>query len=167
MIWFTHVLIMTCYFDVTYKDVKGQSMKETTASLLEQLQIETFHCAGQAFQSTMRLSPFHAQPFGFVNGGVYLAYGEALAGMASNAILAQELTSNKDNIDLDSAKEKVAVGQSITANHVRPKRCNGYVVARGQLLHKGGRNHVWTINIFDEEDQLLSHMTVTNSIINL
>ncbi|WP_127068573.1 MULTISPECIES: PaaI family thioesterase [unclassified Veillonella] len=142
-------------------------MKETTASLLEQLQIETFHCAGQAFQSTMRLSPFHAQPFGFVNGGVYLAYGEALAGMASNAILAQELTSNKDNIDLDSAKEKVAVGQSITANHVRPKRCNGYVVARGQLLHKGGRNHVWTINIFDEEDQLLSHMTVTNSIINL
>lgn len=142
-------------------------MKETTASLLEQLQIETFHCAGQAFQSTMKLSPFHAQPFGFVNGGVYLAYGEALAGMASNAILAQELTSNKDNIDLDSAKEKVAVGQSITANHVRPKRCNGYVVARGQLLHKGGRNHVWSINIFDEEDQLLSHMTVTNSIVNL
>ena len=63
-------------------------MKET--SLLEQLQIETFHCAGQAFQSTMRLSSFHAQPFGFVNGGVYLAYGEALAGMASNAILATE-----------------------------------------------------------------------------
>ena len=142
-------------------------MRETIASLLEQLQIETFHCAGQAFQSTMRLSPFHAQPFGFVNGGVYLAYGEALAGMASNAILAQELTSNKDNIDLDSAKEKVAVGQSITANHVRPKRCNGYVVARGQLLHKGGRNHVWSINIFDEEDQLLSHLTVTNSIVTI
>lgn len=142
-------------------------MKEITASLLEQLQIETFHCAGQGFQSTMRLSPFHAQPFGFVNGGVYLAYGEALAGMASNAILAQELTSNKDNIDLDSAKKKVAVGQSITANHVRAKRCNGYVIARGQLLHKGGRNHVWTINIFDEEDQLLSHLTVTNSIVNL
>lgn len=147
--------------------MKGHSMKETRTSLLEQLQIETFHCAGQAFQSTMRLSSFHAQPFGFVNGGVYLAYGEVLAGMASNAILAQELTSNKDNIDLDSAKEKVAVGQSITANHVRPKRCNGYVVARGQLLHKGGRNHVWTINIFDEEDQLLSHMTVTHSIVNL
>lgn len=142
-------------------------MKETTASLLEQLQIETFHCAGRDFQSTMRLSSFHAQPFGFVNGGVYLAYGEALAGMASNAILAQEFTSSKDNIDLDSAKQTVAVGQSITANHVRAKRCNGYVIARGQLLHKGGRNHVWTINIFDEEDQLLSHLTVTNSIVNL
>lgn len=142
-------------------------MKETTASLLEQLQIETFHCAGQAFHSTMKLSPFHAQPFGFVNGGVYLAYGEALAGMASNAILAQESTSNKDNIDLDSATEKVAVGQSVTANHVKAKRCGGYVVARGQLLHQGRRNHVWTINIFDEEDQLLSHMTVTNSIVTI
>lgn len=142
-------------------------MKETRTSLLEQLQIETFHCAGQAFQSIMKLSSFHAQPFGFVNGGVYLAYGEALAGMASNAILAQEITSSKNNIELGSAKQKVAVGQSITANHVRPKRCNGYVVARGQLLHKGGRNHVWTINIFDEEDQLLSHLTVTNSIVTI
>lgn len=156
--------------------MKGHSMKETTASLLEQLQIETFHCAGRAFQSTMRLSPFHAQPFGFVNGGVYLAYGEALAGMASNAILAQETTKPRENGRESaklmengeaSAKQRVAVGQSVTANHVRPKRCEGYVVARGQLLHKGGRNHVWSINIFDEEDQLLSHMTVTNSIVNL
>lgn len=140
-------------------------MKET--SLLEQLQIETFHCAGQAFQSTMKLSAFHAQPFGFVNGGVYLAYGEALAGMASNAILAQESTFSKDSVDLGSGKLNIAVGQSITANHVRPKRCEGYVVARGQLLHKGGRNHVWLINIFDETDQLLSHITVTNSILTV
>ena len=137
-------------------------------SLLEQLQIETFHCAGQAFQSTMKLSSFHAQPFGFVNGGVYLAYGEALAGMASNAILAQEMLAPSDSCaGLEPIRQRVAVGQSIMAHHVRPKRCDGYVVARGQLLHKGGRNHVWTINIFDEIDRLLSHMTVTNSIINI
>ena len=141
-------------------------MKET--SLLEQLQIETFHCAGQAFQSTMRLSSFHAQPFGFVNGGVYLAYGEVLAGMASNAILAQEMFAPSNScVGSEPIKQRVAVGQSITANHVKPKRCEGYVVARGQLLHKGGRNHVWTINIFDETDRLLSHMTVTNSIIKV
>ena len=137
-------------------------------SLLEQLQIETFHCVEQAFLSTMKLSSFHAQPFGFVNGGVYLAYGEALAGMASNAILAQEITTaSESNTGLECIKQRVAVGQSVTANHVKSKRCDGYVVARGQLLHKGGRNHVWTINFFDEEDQLLSHMTVTNSIINI
>lgn len=140
-------------------------MKKT--SLLEQLQIETFHCTEQAFQSTMKLSSFHAQPFGFVNGGVYLAYGEVLAGMASNAILAQDSTSSNESVDLGSAEQKVAVGQSIMANHVKPKRCEGYVEARGQLLHKGSRNHVWMINIFDETDQLLSHMTVTNSIINV
>lgn len=143
-------------------------MKETTASLLEQLQIETFHCAGQAFQSTMKLSPFHAQPFGFVNGGVYLAYGEALAGMASNALLAQEMTApSESGTGSEPIKQRVAVGQSVTANHVKAKRCDGYVVARGQLLHNGGRNHVWMISIFDEMDQLLSHMTVTNSIINM
>ena len=133
-------------------------MKETTASLLEQLQIETFHCTGQAFQSTMRLSSFHAQPFGFVNGGVYLA----------NAILATEGNASSTHSSDDGiGNKRVAVGQSITANHVKAKRSEGYVVARGQLLHKGGRNHVWSINIFDEEDQLLSHMTVTNSIINV
>ena len=141
-------------------------MKET--SLLEQLQIETFHCTEQAFQSTMKLSSFHAQPFGFVNGGMYLAYGEALAGMASNAILAQEMLAPSNSCaGSEPIKQRVAVGQSITANHVKPKRCEGYVVARGQLLHKGGRNHVWMINIFDETDQLLSHMTVTNSIIKV
>ena len=84
-------------------------MKET--SLLEQLQIETFYCTQQAFQSTMKLSSFHAQPFGFVNGGVYLAYGEALAGMASNAILAQESTSSNKSVDLDSSEQKVAVNR--------------------------------------------------------
>ena len=141
-------------------------MKET--SLLEQLQIETFHCTEQAFQSTMKLSSFHAQPYGFVNGGVYLAYGEALAGMASNAILATERNASSPNSSSNGmGNKRVAVGQSVTANHVRSKRCNGYVVARGQLLHQGGRNHVWMINIFDETDQLLSHMTVTNSIINV
>lgn len=141
-------------------------MKET--SLLEQLQIETFHCTEQAFQSTMKLSPFHAQPFGFVNGGVYLAYGEVLAGMASNAILAQEMLAPSNSCaGSEPIKQRVAVGQSITANHVKPKRCEGYVVARGQLLHQGKRNHVWMINIFDETDQLLSHMTVTNSIIKV
>ena len=141
-------------------------MKET--SLLEQLQIETFHCTEQAFQSTMKLSSFHAQPFGFVNGGVYLAYGEALAGMASNVILAQEMLAPSNSCaGSEPIKQRVAVGQSITANHVKPKRCEGYVVARGQLLHKGSRNHVWMINIFDETDRLLSHMTVTNSIINI
>lgn len=141
-------------------------MKET--SLLEQLQIETFYCTQQAFQSTMKLSSFHAQPFGFVNGGVYLAYGEVLAGMASNAILATEGNASSTHSSDDGiGNKRVAVGQSITANHVKAKRSEGYVVARGQLLHKGGRNHVWSINIFDEEDQLLSHMTVTNSIINV
>ena len=141
-------------------------MKKT--SLLEQLQIETFHCTEQAFQSTMKLSPFHAQPFGFVNGGVYLAYGEVLAGMASNAILAQEMLAPSNSCaGSEPIKQRVAVGQSITANHVKPKRCEGYVVARGQLLHQGKRNHVWMINIFDETDQLLSHMTVTNSIIKV
>lgn len=143
-------------------------MNDDTASLLEQLHMESFHLSGLSFQSTMKLSAFHAQPFGFVNGGVYLAYGEALAGMASNAILATDETNALGNSSGDSiGKQRVAVGQSITANHVKAKRCEGYVVARGQLLHKGGRNHVWMISIFDEEDQLLSHMTVTNSIINV
>lgn len=141
---------------------------KTGISLLEQLQIDTFHYTGQAFQSRMKLSAFHAQPFGFVNGGVYLAYGEALAGMASNAILATEETNPLGNSSEDSiGKQRVAVGQFITANHVKAKRCDGFVVARGQLLHQGGRNHVWMISIFDEKDQLLSHMTVTNSIINV
>lgn len=79
------------------------------------------------FSSKMILSDFHAQPHGFLNGGASLALAEITAGMASNAI---------------GSSQYFALGQSISANHLNSKKCEGFVNACGLLLKNGKRNHV-------------------------
>ena len=74
------------------------------------------------FTSKMILSDFHAQPHGFLNGGASLALAEITAGMASNAI---------------GSGQYFALGQSINANHLNPKKCEGFVNVHGLLLTFG------------------------------
>ena len=101
------------------------------------------------FSSKMILSDFHAQPHGFLNGGASLALAEITAGMASNAI---------------GSGQYFALGQSINANHLNPKKCEGFVNARGLLLKNGKHNHVWEIKITDENETLLKGYTVAKLI---
>ena len=98
----------------------------------------------------MILSDFHAQPHGFLNGGASLALAEITAGMASNAI---------------GSGQYFALGQSINANHLNPKKCEGFVNARGLLLKNGKHNHVWEIKITDENETLISQITVVNALV--
>ena len=58
-----------------------------------------------------------------------------------------------------------ALGQSISANHLNPKKCEGFVNARGLLLKNGKRNHVWEIKITDENETLISQITVVNALV--
>lgn len=102
------------------------------------------------FISQMKLNDFHAQPQGFLNGGATLAFCEITAGMASNQLI---------------ATHEFAVGQTITANHLHPKKAQGFVIAKGQLLRKGRHTHVWEIKVTDEKEQLIAQVTVVNAIV--
>ena len=102
-------------------------------------------------EAKMNLTQFHDQTFGYLHGGATIAFGETVAGYASN---------QKIN------KGQVTVGQTITANHMKPKKIEGYILAKGKLMHKGKTSHVWSIEMFDENNVLISHMTITNVIIS-
>ena len=39
-------------------------------------------------------------------------------------------------------KNQIAVGQTITANHMKPKKIEGYIIAKGKLIHMGKKSHV-------------------------
>ena len=119
-------------------------------SLVEQLTIEYVRCTETGLESRMKLGPFHAQPFGYLNGGATIAFCEAIAGMASNEI---------------ERGEYLGPGQSVTAHHVRPKKAEGTVTAIGELLHRGKRSHVWSIRVVDEEDRLISQVTFVKALI--
>lgn len=120
-------------------------------NLIEGLNIEYIQVDESTLEAKMNLTEFHDQTFGYLHGGATIAFGETIGGYASN----KKIDANK-----------VAVGQSITANHIKPKKIAGYILAKGKLLHRGTTTHVWSIEMVDENGALISYLTVTNAIID-
>ena len=121
-------------------------------NLIEALQIEKPHMTSDTTcVAKMNLGDFHKQPQGYLNGGATLAFAEIVAGMMSNELI---------------GADKFGVGQSITANHVRPTRCEGSLTAHGTLLVKGKTSHVWRFDMKDDAERLISQVTVTLAIVD-
>ncbi|MBS7053256.1 MAG: PaaI family thioesterase [Veillonella sp.] len=121
-------------------------------NLIESLQIEKPHMTSDTTCiAKMNLGDFHKQPQGYLNGGATLAFAEIVAGMMSNELI---------------GADKFGVGQSVTANHLRPVRCEGALTAYGTLLVKGKISHVWRFDMLDDAERLISQVTVTLSIVD-
>lgn len=121
-------------------------------NLIEALQIEKPRMTSESTcVAKMNLGDFHKQPQGYLNGGATLAFAEIVAGMMSNELIGDD---------------KFGVGQSITANHLRPVRCEGSLTAHGTLLVKGKTSHVWRFDMKDDAERLISQVTVTLAIVD-
>ena len=121
-------------------------------NLIESSQIEKPHMTSETTcVAKMNLGDFHKQPQGYLNGGATLAFAEIAAGMMSNELI---------------GADKFGVGQSITANHLRPVRCEGSLTAHGTLLVKGKTSHVWRFDMKDDAERLISQVTVTLAIVD-
>mgnify|MGYP001086946151 CR=1 FL=1 len=91
------------------------------------------------------------QPYGLLHGGASVVLAETLGSVGSHFIV-------KD-------QGKAAVGVEVNANHVRSVR-SGWVYGQANLVHKGGKMHVWSIEIKDEEDRLVCTSRLTVMIIS-
>ena len=121
-------------------------------NLIEALQIEKPRMTSESTcVAKMNLGDFHKQPQGYLNGGATLAFAEIAAGMMSNELIGDD---------------KFGVGQSITANHLRPVRCEGSLTAHGTLMVKGKTSHVWRFDMKDDAERLISQITVTLAIVD-
>ena len=121
-------------------------------NLIEALQIEKpYMTSDTTCVAKMNLGDFHKQPQGYLNGGATLAFAEIAAGMMSNEFI---------------GADKFGVGQSITANHLRPVRCEGSLTAHGTLLVKGKTSNVWRFDMKDDAERLISQVTVTLAIVD-
>ncbi len=124
----------------------------SSRNLTDSLNIEYIRVLGDKLEAKMNLTWFHSQPFGYLHGGATIAFGETVAGYASQQKI---------------ANDQAAVGQTITANHLQPKTITGYIMAKGKLLQQGRNSHVWMMEMTDENNAVIAYMTVTNAIINL
>ena len=120
-------------------------------TMIEALQIDNVELTGPVSgRAIMHLNEYHAQPQGYLNGGATLAFGEILSGLLSNQLI---------------EFNQFAVGQSVTASHLRPMKAQGNLIAEGQLLLKGKTSHVWRFDMYDENHRLISQVTVTCVIV--
>lgn len=87
------------------------------------------------------------QPYGMLHGGASVVLAETLGSIGSHFLV-------KDD-------GKSAVGVEVNANHVKSIR-QGWVYGEAQIVHKGGKLHVWSIEIKNEEGELIctSRLTV-------
>jgi 1,4-dihydroxy-2-naphthoyl-CoA hydrolase len=90
------------------------------------------------------------QPFGLLHGG-------------ANVVLAESLGSVASNLVIDSSKFH-AVGQEISANHLRSAR-SGRVTGTARPVYIGGRSQVWDIQILDQAGKLTCVSRLTMAVI--
>jgi uncharacterized protein (TIGR00369 family) len=90
------------------------------------------------------------QPMGVLHGGASVALAETVGSTAAN-------------LCVDPARE-VCLGQEINANHLRPVSA-GWVTATARPLHRGGRSHVWQIEIRDEHERLVCVSRLTMAVV--
>jgi 1,4-dihydroxy-2-naphthoyl-CoA hydrolase len=82
-----------------------------------------------------------------LHGGASVVLAETLGSIGSHFLV-------KDD-------GKSAVGVEVNANHVKSIR-QGWVYGEAQIVHRGGKLHVWSIEIKNEEGELIctSRLTV-------
>ena len=90
------------------------------------------------------------QPYGLLHGGASVVLAETLGSVGSHFLVADQ--------------GKAAVGIEVNANHIRGVR-SGWVHGEAKLIHRGGKMHVWNIEIKDDKERLVCTSRLTVMII--
>jgi uncharacterized protein (TIGR00369 family) len=100
----------------------------------------------------MQLTPQMTQPFGVLHGGASAALAETLGSVAAN-------------FTVDQTKYR-CVGQSITANHIRPVPVDGsYVTGIARAAQLGEQRQVWEIELKRADGRRFCVSTLTMAVV--
>jgi 1,4-dihydroxy-2-naphthoyl-CoA hydrolase len=113
------------------------------------LGMEVVDCGDDWLRMRMPVDERTHQPFGRLHGGASVALAETVGSIAANFCLDET---------------RVAVGQEINANHIRPVY-DGWVYATARPEALGRSSHVWSIRIEDEAGKLVCISRFTVAVI--
>lgn len=119
-------------------------------NMMGSLGIEFLEMKSGYVYAKMPVKPSNLQPQGFLHGGANLAFAESIGGAGSAYI-----------VGLDDYEVR---GLQLAANHLGIVR-EGWVFAKATIIHQGRTTHVWNIDLFDEQDRLISSARLTNFIV--
>ena len=115
-------------------------------TLVETLGIEFIDVGENFLIARMPVTPKVHQPDGVLHGGATVALAESVGSAASH-------------IFLDAAEFYVR-GIEISANHVKSIK-EGFVYARGSVLHMGKTTQLWDIKVTNADNELISNCKLT------
>jgi 1,4-dihydroxy-2-naphthoyl-CoA hydrolase len=119
-------------------------------TMVEHLAIEFINIGESHLEATMPVDQRTKQPIGIMHGG-------------ASCVLAETVGSTAANYAIDIT-DYYCVGLSINTNHIRAVR-TGWVRAHASPLHIGQSTQVWNIDIFDEQQRLISSTRLTMAIL--
>lgn len=102
--------------------------------------------------ASMPVKAHHLQPFGIMNGGASCAFAESVASVGANCCL--------------DIEKQYCVGLDINTNHITAVRQGKELTAKAKPFHLGRLTQVWSIEIRDETDRLISVSRLTLMVMN-
>jgi uncharacterized protein (TIGR00369 family) len=89
------------------------------------------------------------QPFGLLHGGVMSSLIESICSRTTFLVVSDE--------------DKVAMGQSIAVNFVRPITA-GFAEVRARARHRGRTTWVWEAEVVDDQERLCAQAQMTIAV---
>ena len=118
--------------------------------MVEHLGIVFTEIGPDYLKATMPVDHRTKQPMGLLHGGASVALAETMGSVGATSI-----------IDMNKFH---AVGLEINANHIKSAK-QGVVTGIAKALHLGRGTQVWSIEIFNEDDQLVAVSRITMAIL--
>ncbi len=131
-------------------DTKSNDLRGVP-TIADAIGLEVLEVNGEQVKGRLPVDHRTHQPYGLLHGGASVVLAETLGSVGSHYLVADQ--------------NKAAVGVEVNANHVRSVR-SGWVYGVANLVHKGGKMHVWSIDIRDEQERLVCTSRLTVMIIN-
>ncbi|MEM6641661.1 MAG: hotdog fold thioesterase [Bacteroidota bacterium] len=119
--------------------------------MVEHLGIRFTEIGPDYLVATMPVDERTKQPLGLLHGGASVALAETLGSVGATCCL--DLT------------KQYSVGLEINTNHIKSAK-SGLVQGKASPIHLGKSTHVWSIEIRNEENQLVAISRITMAILD-
>lgn len=120
-------------------------------TMIEHLGVEFTEIGDDFLVARMPVDHRTRQPIGIMHGGASCALAETIGSTAANCCVDPNL--------------QYCVGLDINTNHIRSIR-EGFVTGIAKPFHLGRSTQVWSIEIFNEKQQLISVNRLTMAVLN-
>ena len=125
--------------------------KQCTNTFISHLKIVFTEVGDDYLKAEMPIGPYLMQPMGIMHGGVSCSLAETVGSAAANYCV--------------DAKTEFCVGLDINTNNIRPVT-SGVLIATAKPYHLGKKTQVWSIEIHDDKNNLVSVTRLTLMILS-